>query len=272
MWYFLTNGEPGIRCHLEYRSSGFPFCHPVSMAKMTLYLRKESLTWGRNVKRSFFNWNVALVWRLQECSCHCQGWCLGCPSMENRRTESRGLALVYFQVFKLGCVSIHVWETDEEKATHWFLSLGGGVMDLQLFWVLILRLTSVLTSITISFDILWLQVPAPLKVEGKETQGFPITRAHIKRHLRYLIIGITVVSIFLKIPVVSNYSYSTCTQVPSTLSFFCLPTPDTPFAFIQNLCIPSGGAAVVALPPFLSSLPHLRLTAVHKQSFVPNTS
>lgn len=118
-------------------------------------------TWERNLwpgaemwNEVFFNWNVALVWRLQECSCHCQGCCLGCPSTENRRTESRGSALVYFQVFKLGRVSIHIWETDEEKATRWFLSLGGGVMDLQLFWVLILRLTSVLTSITISFDIL----------------------------------------------------------------------------------------------------------------------
>lgn len=65
-----------------------------------------------------------------------------------------GEALVHFQMFQLGHNLVHVQETKEEKKRTRRLPSGGRLWALQLFWVLILLLTSVLTSITVSFDVL----------------------------------------------------------------------------------------------------------------------
>lgn len=74
--------------------------------------------------------------------------------MESGRTKKKGKeALVPVQMVKLEHVSVRVQETGVEKRRLcWLPAQGGRFWTLQLFWVLILLLTSVLTSIAVSFD------------------------------------------------------------------------------------------------------------------------
>lgn len=74
--------------------------------------------------------------------------------MEHRRTKSREERPWYTSRCLSWDIFPYISKKQKKKKQHVGSFLWGRVMDLQVFWVLILLLTFVSISITISFDIL----------------------------------------------------------------------------------------------------------------------
>lgn len=219
-------------------------------------------TWGRNLwpgakiwtEGFFFNWKVTLAWPLQKCWCHCQGHCLGCPMMENWRTKSRGRNLVSFQVSKLGHVFVCFQEA-KGKAVCWFLSLGEGCGPAAFLGV------NLTLNISVDFDyyFFWCtRVPSLSPIEKGDSRLPSYSGVDIKRHLRYFILGITVMFYFKKFlsspPAPSHlHSGSKLSDGSRPWSFLSLP-PDTPFAFIQT-CVFRQGDCCGRFPSFFPVSP-----------------